>query len=171
MQRPERLGPFDVVVALRLARPAGTLAQLADELGVVPSQIHSALGRLGRSGLLRPGSRSTNARALAEFAAHGLRYAFPATKGPLTSGVPTAYSAPPLAAEVDALDAVVWPAPLHPAAVQGFGVAPLYPAAPQLPDRSPETYELVAIVDALRLADPGTRIIARERLEQRLGVR
>jgi hypothetical protein len=92
-------------------------------------------------------------------------------KGPLTTGVPTAYSAPPLSAEVDAIDVVVWPAPMHPAAVQGFSLVPLYATAPLLIERSPATYRLVAITDAIRLGDPRTRVIARERLEQLLGAR
>lgn len=167
----QRTSPFDIVLGLRLTAESGTLVQIAEELGVVPSQIHNSLKRLAIAGLLKPNSRSANNRALTEFVTHGVRYAFPAVKGPLSKGVPTAYSAPPLSAEVDAIDVVVWPAPSHPAAVQGFSVAPLYPAAPLLIERSPETYQLLAITDALRLGDPRTRVIARERLEQRLGAR
>jgi len=167
----ERTGPFDIVVALRLCAPAGTLAQIADELGVVPSQIHAALRRLGAAGLLRPGVRATNTRALAEFLAHGIRFVFPATKSALSTGVPTAYSALPLSAEFDALDVIVWPAPRHPTAVQGFTIAPLYPAAPELITRSPATYQLLAVTDALRMTDPRVRVTARERLDRMLGVR
>lgn len=162
----ERTGPFDIVVALRLTSSTGTLVEIAEELGVVPSQVHTAIRRLTAAGLLRPGARATNPRALTEFLVHGVRYAFPAVKGPLALGVPTAYSAPPLSAEVDAVDVVVWPAALHPAAVQGFSLAPLYKAAPTLIDRSPATYQLLAVTDALRLADPRTRLSARDRLEQ-----
>ena len=169
--RATKTSPFDVVLALRLTSEAGTLVDLAADLGVVPSQVHASLKRLGVAGLLRPNARATNNRALVEFIAHGVRYAFPAAKGPLAVGVPTAYSAPPLSAEVDAIDVVVWPAAMHPAAVQGFSLAPLYPAAPLLLERHPATYQLVAITDALRLGDPRTRVIARERLEQLLGVR
>lgn len=151
--------------------PAGTLVELADELAVAPSQVHAAIRRLGVSGLLRPGVRATNARALSEFLVHGVRYAFPAVKGPLALGVPTAYSAPPLSAEVDALDVVVWPDAMHPMAVQGFSIAPLYKAAPRLIDRSPATYQLLAITDALRLGDPRMRLTARDRLEQQLAGR
>jgi hypothetical protein len=166
-----RLGPFDVVLALRLTEPAGTLASIAAELGVVPSQVHGGIARLGAAGLLRPGARGTNARALVEFLAHGVRFAFPAPKGLLVRGVPTAYSAPPLSSEVDPIDVVVWAAPLHPAAVQGFSIAPLYRAAHGLIDRAPFTYRLLTITDALRLDDPGIRAIARARLEQLLAVR
>lgn len=169
--RSTKTSPFDVALALRLSSPAGTLVELAHDMGVVPSQVHASLYRLGVAGLLRPNSRAANMRALVEFVTHGVRYAFPASKGPLAVGVPTAYSAAPLSAEVDAIDVVVWPAPSHPVAVQGFSVAPLYPAAPILIDRHPATYQLLAITDALRLGDPRTRVIARERLEQLLGVR
>lgn len=166
-----KLGPFDIVAALRLTSDAGTLAQLADELGVVPSQVHSAIRRLSSAGLLRPGSRGTNSRALLEFLSHGIRFVFPAPKGVLVSGIPTAYSAPPLSAEFDAIDVVVWPAPLHPAAVQGFSVAPLYRGAHTLIDCAPSTYQLLAITDALRLDDPRVRVIAAARLGLLLGVR
>lgn len=169
--RAAKTSPFDVALALRLTSEAGTLVELAHDLGVVPSQIHASLGRLGVAGLLRPNARAANNRALVEFIAHGVRYAFPAAKGPLATGIPTAYSAAPLSADVDAVDVVVWPAPMHAAAVQGFSLAPLYPTAPLLFERHPATYRLLAITDALRLGDPRTRVIARERLEQALGVR
>lgn len=167
----QRLGPFDLVTALRLVTDAGTLADIAGELGVVPSQIHGSVRRLGTAGLLRPGARGTNSRALLEFITHGARFVFPAPKGALVAGVPTAYSAPPLSAEIDAIDVIVWPAPLHAAAVQGFSIAPLYRAAHTLIDRSPATYQLLAITDALRLDDARVRIIAAARLRQMLGVR
>lgn len=166
-----RTGPFDIVVALRLSEAAGTFAQLAEELNAVPSQVHLAVRRLAAAGLLRPGARSTNARALHEFLVHGVRFVFPATKGPLAAGVATAYSAPPLSAEVDALDVLVWPAPLHTAAVQGFSIAPLYRAAHTLVERSPRTYRLLAVTDALRLTDADVRAIASARLGQLLGLR
>ena len=162
-----RTAPFDLVLALRLLSPAGTLVELADELDVAPSQVHTALTRLARAGLLKPGSRATNPRALTEFALYGVRYAFPATKGSLASGVPTAYSASPLAAEVDAIDVVVLPAAV-PDAVQGFAITPLYRRAAGLAARAPQLFEMVALVDAIRLGDPRIRLAARTRLEQRI---
>lgn len=168
MSLPARLNPFDVVVALRLLRAAGTLQALAEELAVAPSQIHAALGRLGQSGLLRTEGRAANPRSLSEFLLAGVRYAFPARRGPLAEGVPTAYSAPPLAAQFDAVDVVVWAAPKHPQAVRGFGITPLYPKAGELLIRSPETYQLLALVDALRIGEPKVRSLARTELEARI---
>lgn len=171
MAKALRTHPFDVVLAVRLLQPAGTLAPLADELGVAPSQIHASLGRLASAGLLRPDTRSTNVRALGEFILGGVRYAFPVVRGPLTEGVPTAYSTAPLAAVVDAVDVVVWPAPQAPTRVRGFSLTPLYARAPSLVERSPETYRIVSIVDAFRLGDARIRSMARAELERALGRR
>lgn len=165
MPKALRTHPFDVVVALRLLRPWETLAPLATELAVAPSQVHAAIQRLKVAALLRPDGRSSNPRALADWVVGGLRHCFPVHRGPLADGVPTAYSAAPLAAHVDALDAVVWPAADAPGRVRGFSVTPLYPRAPLLCERSPQTYRLLTVVDAIRLGDPRLRGIARTEFE------
>ena len=169
--RPLRTHPFDLVVGLRLLRSAGTIAELAAELAAVPSQVHAALKRLATAGLLRADGRSANARALGEFVLTGVRYAFPAIRGSIVVGVPTAYSAPALSSLVDANDVLVWPAANAPGAVRGFALTQLYPGAVRLPVTSPEMYRLVTLVDALRIGDPKTRNAAREQLEVALGWR
>ena len=156
----ERLHPFDVVLALRLARQAGTLSDLAKDLSVVPSQVHAAVNRLEFAGLIRPGSRETNRHALAEFIEHGVRYAFPVMPDAETTGVPTAHSAEPLSSEIDASDAFVWPTAKARDAVRGRGIVPLYGAAPKLRESDPETYRLVALVDAVRAGSPRERSLA-----------
>ncbi len=166
MQQAPQTRPFDIVVALRLLQPPATLVVLAHEVAASPSQVHAALRRLDYAGLLKPETRATNPRALLDFLIGGVRYAFPAQRGLLRDGIPTAYSAPPLSATVDALDALVWPAPGHPLAVRGFSVVPLFRRAPLLVERSPETYRLLTLVDALRLGDPRLRSHARAALEE-----
>jgi hypothetical protein len=169
-----RLGvtrPFDVVLGLRLIKTAGTIAQLAEELAVVPSQIHGSLARLRSAGLLRPDGRSVNARAFGEFVMFGVRYAFPAVRRELAVGIATAYSAAQLSAQVDATDVLVWPAPNAKGAVRGFGLTPLYPRAVALPELSPETYRLLTLVDALRIGEPPVRAMARDHIEVALGLR
>lgn len=168
---PHRTNPFDVVLGLRLLGEAGTLAHLAAELAVAPSQVHAALRRLERAGLLRGAARATNPRSFGEFVLFGVRYAFPALRGPLADGVPTAYSAPELARHVDAGDVVVWPSPRATNGVRGFAIRPLYPAAVRLPETSPETYRLLTLVDALRIGDASTRNAARAALETAIGWR
>ena len=127
--------------------------------------MHAALTRLRLSGLLKAELRATNPRALVEFAVGGLRYAFPVQRGPITDGVPTAYSAPPLSTVLDAPDALVWSAPKAAGAIRGFGITPLYPRAVLLRDADPETYRLLCVMDALRLGDHRLRQHARDALE------
>lgn len=171
MPKAARTQPFDLVLGLRLLGPAGTLSAIAEELNVAPSQVHSALGRLHAAGLLKPDARATNPRALGEFLLFGARYAFPASRGALALGVPTAYSAAPLSALIDAVDVLVWPAPRCPDPVRGFALVPLYSGAIALRETSPETYRLLTLVDALRIGDPRIRSVARESLEGALGWR
>lgn len=170
MHQAPQTRPFDIAVALRLLQPTSTLAVLAHDVAAAPSQVHAALKRLDFAGLLKPNARAANPRALLDFLVGGARYAFPAQRGPLRDGVPTAYSAAPLNATVDAVDAVVWPMPGHPRTIRGFSVVPLFRRAPLLVERSPETYRLLTIVDALRLGDPRLRPHARRALETALGV-
>lgn len=166
-----RLHPFDVVLGLRLLTEAGTMGQIAEELAVAPSQVHASLRRLEFAGLVRADARSTNPRALGELILFGIRYVFPAARGPLTDGIPTAYSAQPLSQEIDAIDVVVWPTRPDADTVRGFGVAPLYRQAPQLVATSPTTHRLLTLVDAMRLGDPRARDRARSHLEKALAWR
>lgn len=165
MPKAAQTRPFDVVVAARLLRPARTISEISADLGAAPSQIHASLERLSAAGLLKHEERATNPRALLEFLVGGVRYAFPAQRGPLTNGVPTAYSASPLNQRVDAIDVVVWPAPKLAATVKGFSLLPLYPGATTLRDRDPATCQVLTVVDALRLGDLRLRQHAKDALD------
>lgn len=166
-----RLHPFDLVLAIRLLEPAGTLGAIAAELAVVPSQVHAAIRRLRQAGLAHTDRRSTLHRALSEFVLAGVRYAFAAERGALVYGIPTAYSTLPLSALVDAVDVVVWPAPRLAHAVRGFAISPLYRGAPLLAERSPLTYTRLSLVDALRIGDARVRELARTEWERSLTAR
>lgn len=159
-----KLQGFDVVLAIRLLWPAATLAEVATELGVVQSQVHSGIKRLAIAGLVLPGTRKTNRHALQEFIEHGVRYAFAAQIGKETTGVPTAHSAPSMATEIDSIDTIVWPAASSPNSVRGLSVAPLYPKAIVLAELSPRTYAIAALVDVFRIGRARERSIASRQL-------
>lgn len=166
MPQATKLQGFDVVLAIRMLRPVQTLAALAEELGVVASQVHASIKRLSIAGLVRPETRNTNRIALREFIEHGVRYAFPAQVGGRARGVPTAHSAPLLASQIDAVDSFVWPASKIAAGVNGLTVLPLYANAPMLAESSPETYRAVALVDVFRVGRARERGIASLALEE-----
>lgn len=164
-----RLNSLDVVVALRLLSGADTFAVLASDLGVSLSQVHKSVQHLTLAQLLRPGTREVNRIHLGEFLIHGARYAFPARPGIRALGVPTAHSAPELASEIDAAEAYVWPSAIGD--VVGFAIEPLYAGAPELRERSPETYRLLTLVDALRVGSTRERRLAQGKLEAALAPR
>jgi DNA-binding Lrp family transcriptional regulator len=100
------LRPQDVLVALKLAvlpedaRP--TYASLAADLGMSASEVHAAVKRAKAARLVFDWDKKLrgNKLALLEFAIHGVKYAFPAERGGMVRGIPTAYAAPPLSADI-----------------------------------------------------------------------
>lgn len=168
-RKPEVLKPQDIAVALRLAvEPGASYARLGADLSMSPSTAHESVERLQLAGLLRPESRHVNRHSLLEFLEHGLRYMFPAKPESKARGVPTAYSAPALANEIVADDVIVWPDPRG--SVTGQSIAPLVDRAGELRTKCPEVYELLTLVDAIRIGRVRERAKAVEKLKDRLGV-
>lgn len=161
------LKPIDVPVVMRLAAaPEATYQALAHDLMASTSTIHQAVKRLEAAQLLVPGARRVNQLALREFLEHGVRYAFPAVLGAQAQGVPTAHAAPPLASLIAPFDPVVWPAARGPG--RGARLAPLLPRAAELPERCPQLYRALTLVDALRVGRARERKLAAELLAEEL---
>ena len=163
------LQPQDVLVGLKFAAsPAQPIGyeRLADELGIGLSSAHRSVQRLTKAGLLSP-ERKVNRAALLEFVLHGVRYAYYVKPGELTRGLPTAYAAPPLAGIIRSGSEIpVWPDPEG--TVRGYAVTPLHKSAPEAAKRDPDLYELLALVDAVRIGRVRERKIASELLTERL---
>jgi DNA-binding Lrp family transcriptional regulator len=168
MKQHPVLRPLDIPVALRLAeRPDLGYKDLHDDLGISASTAHDAVQRLELAGLLYPHRRRVNRLALLEFLEHGIRYAFPAvvTEGNVR-GIPTGHAAPALASEMAASHAMVWPDASGSAI--GDAVRPLYEQAVELPGRCVSVYEMLTLVDALRVGRARERKLAAARLREKL---
>lgn len=168
---PETLLPADVAVALYLAREPGvTYAALAEGLGVSNSVAYRSVQRLEKGALLVPEERRIMAEPLWKFLVHGVPHAFFTEPGPETFGVPTAHSAPPLSDEFGSDRPVVWSS--VEGSARGAAVEPLLKQAPQYPDRQPELYRALALVDALRIGQARERERAAQLLRKylRLGL-
>lgn len=162
--RQEVLRPVDVPVALALSRAPGLgYEPLSETLDISLSTAHQAVKRLVAAGLVDD-DRRVHRRALLEFLSHGLRYAFFARPGREIRGIPTAHSAPPLADEIAADDAYVWPSAAG--TIRGAAIPPLYEGAPGLKERSPELYEALALLDALRVGRARERKLGLRHLER-----
>ena len=156
-----------MAVALQLAlRPEEGFVPLARGVGISLGEAHNAVRRLRAARLLRPDERRVAASTLVEFLVSGVPYAFPGVLGPDARGVPTAWSAPPLAADFGDADPVVWPSAAG--TLRGQTLTPLYPGAPALAAAGPDLYELLALVDAVRIGRARERALATSQLRRRL---
>lgn len=169
------LKPQDLVVALKLAVSGDqpfTYASLARDLGMSASEVHASVQRCQLARLVvvsESGALKALRPAVLEFAIHGARYAFPAQRGPITRGIPTAYAAPPLNDRISAGDEPlpVWPSSTG--SVRGAAVHPLYPSVPEAAQKDASLYELLSLFDALRIGAARERNMAERLLAKRLG--
>jgi len=146
-----------------------TFQQLAAALHLSTSEVHGSCQRARLSGLLvQHVSKVVNRSALLEFLEHGLRYSFPAERGDLTRGVPTAYAAEPLRS---LLQQNSDPPPVWPSAkgtVRGYSFAPLYKRAAEAALEDQRLYQLFSLVDALRDGRVRERTLAMKELKKRI---
>jgi hypothetical protein len=168
------LRPQDLVVLLRLALdpgPAPTYAALGAELGLTASEAHASVKRAVAAQLASkmPGGKARVAReALRLFVENGARFSFPATRGGMTRGVPTAHAAAPLK---DQLVPGTDPLPVWPhknGTVRGLAFYPLYPTVPEAAARNPALRELLVLFDGVRGGSPRERALAVGMLRERL---
>lgn len=160
---------LDIVVLLKLlVGGAGKpYAQLSKELGISASEIHAAVRRCAEAGLVDLDSMKPLRRPLEEYLFHGVRYAFPGKRGSLARGIPTAHAAPPLASQITLDDLPpVWPDPEG--TTRGCALEPLYSSVPMAAKSDPKLYELLALVDTLRVGRARERKMAEEELKKRL---
>ncbi len=162
---------IDVYVLLKLVamHEAGHWVQsgLAHEIGVSPSVVNRCLKQAEELKLYNPSRKQVNVQALEDALVHGARYFLAPKKGGEVRGMPTAWAAPPLVDEIVSSEALppVWPDPMG--EFRGLSVEPLHPSAPQAAGRDRKFYELLALVDVLRLGGPREKALAVKELHRR----
>ena len=151
------LKPQDIVVLCWLALPREQpwrYIDIASSLGISQSEAHAAVERLISSELMSSvllsfSGPEPNIRNMEEFLLYGLRYVFPAERGPMSRGMPTSVAAPPLREHFSIGEEIpVWPDPEGEA--RGYSLKPLYKSVPAAVRKNAELYELLALIDALR---------------------
>ena len=148
------LAAVDVLILLKLAvkdERDWTQPQVAGELLVSQSVVSRALRSAESVGLYSPVRKRVNARRLAEALIHGARYFLAAKRGGEVRGMRTAWAAPPLSAELSGTDLLppVWPD--ADGETRGLSLEPLHPNVPEAARRDPKLYELLALLDVLRM--------------------
>jgi hypothetical protein len=172
MRKPTELKPQDILVLLKLAVHPGeewSYSGLASSLKISSSEAHAAIKRATLAGLMNTRHHRPIRTALEELLIHGVKYVFPAERGPLTRGLPTAHAAPPLASEFisSGEPPPVWPDPEGP--IRGETLIPLYRSVPQAARKDERLYEALALVDAIRAGRARERKRAEELLRAMLG--
>jgi hypothetical protein len=113
-------------------------------------------------------NQKPNLIAMEEFLIHGVKYAFPATRGGLTRGMPTSYAAEPLSRLIKAGSepVPVWADPNG--TTRGISLVPLYKTVPEAARRDSLLYERLALIDAIRDGRARERNLAEKELKKSL---
>lgn len=177
------LKPQDIVLLLKLVSSNSqewSFAKLGAALRMSASHAFESALRAENSRLLKllkvPLSPPKGRRVefvphrgnLTEFLVHGVKYAFPAERGGLTRGIPTAEGASPLREYLaDGSVPPVWPYAEGDA--RGLAFSPLYKNVPAVARVDAGFYELVSLLDAIRGGRAREREIAITELTRRIG--
>jgi hypothetical protein len=170
------LKPQDCIILIKLlANPRldWSQRQLAKVLCISLAEINAGIKRLGDAGLLRKDKDDRlfpNINAAEEFLISGIKFFFPAKLGEYTRGMPTA-----IAASIfhDKIALGNDPIPVWPDAFgekRGVALEPLHPSVPKALRENPDQsfYELLVLIDAIRLGRPRERNLAAALLKEKL---
>ena len=165
------LKPQDILILIKLValgEAEWSYSSLGLKLSMSPSEVHSGLKRAVAARLMDEQRRRPVKRALEEFLIHGVKYAYPPSRGGLTRGMPTSFAAPPLRDLLVSSDQLppVWHDPEG--GEQGYEFSPLYKSVPKAAARDPKLYELLVLVDAIRDSRAREREIAVNEIKARL---
>lgn len=163
--------PQDIVVLLKIVISGDFWMNktLAQDLFLSPAEVSYSLQRSSLAGLIDTSKKKVLRNALLEFIQYGLPRVFPAIKGAIAIGMPTAYSSPVISNYLmtnQDSEKVVWPYPDGEA--RGESINPLYPNAVKAALRDERLYELLALVDVMRLGRLREKEIALDLLKQKL---
>ncbi len=167
MKIQENIRPQDVVILLKiiaLGEQEWFHHTLAHDIGISQSEVSQKRSRY--AGLIDESRKKVMKMALLELLEHGIRYVFPQRPGALVRGIPTAHSASPLNKVIQSDENYVWPSAKG--QVRGQAVIPLYPSVLEAIEKDSQLYELLALVDAIRVGRAREVQLAKKELEKRL---
>ncbi|MEN9743736.1 MAG: hypothetical protein RLZZ65_1541 [Bacteroidota bacterium] len=163
------LKPQDVVILFKIlviGEANWSQSKLSEELGISQSEISESLKRSKYSGLLNTIDNKVNKRSFFELIIYGLKVVFPQRPGAMVRGVPTAHSAPFFQNAFLTNENYVWPDAKG--KVRGQAIAPLYKTVTKAIENDQTLYQLLALVDIIRVGKARERQMAIELLEQHL---
>lgn len=139
---------------------------LAQELNMSQSEISQSLQRSKYAQLLDFSGKKVNTIAFYEFLIHGIPYAFPQKPAAIVRGIATAHSASPINKMIQSTEDYVWP--YAKGNTRGQAIIPLYSSAIEASLKDSNLYELLSMVDVLRVGSTREKEIARLELKKRI---
>jgi len=170
MKKHNGMRPQDIVVLLKiiaLKHDNWYNSDLAHALKISPSEISEVLNRCKIAGLIDSKKRKVNVNSFMEFLVYGLKYVFPTEPGAIVKGIPTAHSASPINSHVSGgTEVYVWS--YAKGTHRGQAIEPLFKSIPQIAQEDTLFYELLTIIDTIRVGKVREIKIAKDELEKRL---
>ncbi len=164
------ISPLDILILLKIISLWGKdwyQTDIAKSLGISQSEVSKSLHRLKISWLLAPNTSTVvMSENVLEFLKHGIRFVYPQWPGAIVRGIPTAHSSSVLKNEIISNDHFVWP--YAKGTVKGQSIIPLYHTVPKAVLTDNNLYQLLALVDAIRIGNARDKKISFKKLEKRI---
>ncbi|MBN1185989.1 MAG: hypothetical protein JXB49_27150 [Bacteroidales bacterium] len=170
MKKHSGMRPQDILVLLKIIsmkNPEWLNLDIANSLKISQSEVSEALNRCKIARLIDGDKRKIYINSFKEFLIYGLKYVFPAEPGAIVRGIPTAHSANPIKELISqGSENYVWP--YSKGILRGQSIEPLYYTIPMVVQDDILFYELLAILDTLRIGRMREIKIAIDELDKRL---
>lgn len=169
MKKHSGMRPHDIVILLKIiakGKEQWYMKDIANELYISQSEVSESLNRSVMAGLISNNKKRVLMSAVQEFMFYGIKYVYPQKAGAMVRGVVTAHSAMPLANKIESNQNFVWP--YSEGNQRGFAVEPLHPNVPKACLKDVKLYELLALLDAIRLGNVREQKMAMDELKERL---
>ncbi|MBF0367630.1 MAG: hypothetical protein HQK50_18795 [Oligoflexia bacterium] len=165
------LRPQDVLIALKILlieKGAWKVMDIANSLEMSQSEISQGLKRLQVSKLLDSKKKHILHTSFFEFLIYGLKYVYPMVVSSIVRGIATAHSAKVLNMEFneDPNDIFVWE--YEKGTTRGQSLLPLYRTVPIAAAKDNSLYELLALLDVIRIGRVREVMMAKQLLEKRI---
>ena len=169
MKKHNGMRPHDIAILLKIASKGNDkwyMKDLAHELQISPSEISESINRSIIAGLISSDKKTLKKLAVLDFIKSGLKYVYPQQPGAMVRGIATAHSAPPLNNEIMSEEQFVWP--YAKGNLRGQAVEPLHPKMAEACLKDSQFYELMALVDAIRVGKVREQHLAFEMIKERI---
>jgi hypothetical protein len=167
MRKHNGMRPQDIAVLLKIVALDSELhqvSQLANSLLLSLSEVSESLNRSKVAGLIDYNKKKVNRQNLLEFLEHGVRYVFPQSPGSLVRGIPTAHSHPFMKKSFSSETDYVWPD--NKGDVIGLQIEPFYNKQVEAAKQDAKLYELLAMVDVIRVGKVREIQVAKKHLKK-----